>query len=404
MPNKSLLAVLFTIVINMMGVGLMWPILPVLVQELYGGTISQSALVYGGVAVIFSVMQLLFAPLMGALSDRYGRRRIMLLALCGLGLDTLLLAFAPSIFWVFAGRALGGIFGATFSIANAYVADTTPSDKRAGAFGLIGAAFGIGFIIGPLIGGVLGDINLRYPFYLAAFLSFANLVFGYFFLQESLPPEKRSSGSLLKANPFGAIRFIGSNPVLLLLGIALLLVNTSQRGMEAVWVLFTQFQYNWNQMEVGASLAIVGISYVIVQGFLVRIVVSALGEMRTIVCGFLLSSIMYVILSFNTIPLFGYIGIIPYVVGWGCAAPAIQAIASRQVLENQQGLLQGALTSIGGLAAIAGPALSTTSFSYFTSKFAPVTFPGAYFVFGAITLVIAAWLGVSAGRAASNSK
>jgi len=403
MPNKSMMAVLFTIMINMMGVGLMWPILPSLVEELYDGDLSQTALVYGGTAVIFSVMQFLFAPVMGALSDRFGRRRIMLLALAGLGLDTLLLAFAPSIMWVFVGRALGGIFGATYSIANAYVADTTESKDRAAAFGLIGAAFGIGFIIGPAAGGFLGEYGLRYPFYFAAGLSFLNLVFGFFFLEETLPEEKRSKASLLRSNPFGAMNFIRTNQVLLLLGIALLLVNTSQRGLEGVWVLFTQNQYDWGSQEVGLSLTLVGVCYVVVQGFLVRPVVAALGEIKTIVFGFLLSSVMFTILSFNTIPVFGYIGIIPHVLGWGCAAPALQAIASRQVAQNQQGLLQGAMTAIGGLAAIVGPALSTSSFAYFTSSYAPLHFPGAYFVFGAIILIFSAFLGVSAGRASAKT-
>ncbi len=398
MPNKSMLAVLFTIMINMMGVGLMWPILPSLIENLYGGDLSQTALIYGATAVIFSIMQFIFAPIMGALSDRYGRRRVMLLALAGLGLDTLLLSFAPSIAWVFAGRALGGIFGATYSIANAYVADTTDSENRAAAFGLIGAAFGIGFIVGPVIGGLLGEYGLRYPFYFAAGLSFLNLVFGYFFLEETLPEEKRSTESLLRANPFGAINFIRTNSVLLLLGIALLLVNTSQRGLGGVWVLFTQNQYGWGPSEVGLSLTVVGVCYVVVQGFLVRPVIAALGEIKTIVFGFLLSSVMFTILSFNTLPIFGYLGIIPHVLGWGCAAPALQAIASRQVPQNQQGLLQGALTSLGDLAAIAGAALSTTSFSYFTSAYAPIYYPGAYFIFGAMVLIVSAYLGVSAGR------
>jgi len=383
----------------MMGAGLVWPTLPSLVAELTGGSISQTAAIYGATAVVFSLMQFLFAPLMGALSDRYGRRRVMLIALTALGLDNIFLAFAPTIGWMFFGRALGGVFGATVSIANAYIADTTESKDRAAAFGMIGAAFGVGFIIGPILGGFLGTYDLRLPFYCAAALSFANAIFGYFYLQETLPIEKRDTSSLKRANPFATLKLLASTRVLLLLGVALMLVSAMQRGLEALWVIFSELQYGWNSQETGFSLAIVGASYVFVQGFLVRKVIPRFGEINTIIGGFLLSATMYVMLAFNTNGLLGYFGIIPYIIGWGCAQPALQAIASRQVGDGKQGLLQGALTSVGGLAAVAGPAMSTTSFSYFTSPLAPIYFPGAFFLFGAFILILSAWIGVIAGRA-----
>lgn len=383
----------------MMGAGLVWPTLPSLVSELTGGTISQTAAIYGATAVIFSLMQFIFAPLMGALSDRYGRRRVMLVALTGLGFDNILLALAPTIGWMFIGRAVGGILGATISTANAYIADTTEAKDRAAAFGMIGAAFGVGFIIGPILGGFLGSYDLRLPFYCAAALSFGNAIFGYFYLEESLPEDKRDKSSLKRANPFGTLKLLTSTKVLMLLGIALMLVSAMQRGLEALWVIFSELQYGWNSQETGFSLAVVGASYVFVQGYLVRKVIPKFGEINTIIGGFLLSSLMYVMLAFNTNGLLGYLGIIPYIIGWGCAQPALQAIASRQVSDEQQGLLQGSLTSVGGLAAIVGPALSTTSFSYFTSSIAPVYFPGAFFLFGAFVLIISAWIGVFAGRA-----
>lgn len=385
--------------INMMGAGLVWPILPSLVAELTGGSISKTAAIYGATAVVFSLMQFIFAPLMGALSDRFGRRRVMLLALVALGLDNIFLALAPTIAWMFFGRALGGIFGATVSIANAYIADTTDSKDRAAAFGMIGAAFGIGFIVGPIVGGFLGSYDLRLPFYCAAALSFANAIFGYFYLEETLPVEKRDKSSLMRANPFATLKLLRTTRLLMLLGIALMLVSAMQRGLESVWVIFSQLQYGWNTQEIGFSLAVVGVSYVFVQGYLVRKVIPLFGEINTIIGGFLLSSLMYVILSFNTSGAIGYIGIIPYIIGWGCAEPALKAIASRQVNENQQGHLQGALTSVSGLAAVAGPAIATTSFSYFTSPLAPVYFPGAFFLLGAFVLIISAWIGVFAGRA-----
>lgn len=397
MPNRSFLIVLVTVAINMMGVGLVWPTLPALVEDLTGGTVSQTAVYYGGIAVIFSVMQFIFAPILGALSDRYGRRKVMLIALTALGLDNIFLALAPTIGWMFIGRALGGMFGATMSIANAYVADTSNEKDRAGAFGMIGAAFGVGFILGPLLGGILGDIDLRLPFYVAAGLSFTNVIFGYFLLEESLPQEKRSTEAVKLTNPFGKIGWLFSNRVLLILGATVLLATTMQRGLEGVWVLFTQHQYGWGTKETGFSLAVVGISYIFVQGWLVRKVIPVLGETNTIIYGFILSSTMYVFLSFNTVGLFGYLGIIPHVIGWGCAQVAIQTIASKQVESNQQGLLQGALTSIGGLSAILGPAIATASFAYFTSPLAPINFPGAYFALGALVMVIAAILAISVG-------
>ncbi|MEM7213943.1 MAG: TCR/Tet family MFS transporter [Pseudomonadota bacterium] len=396
--NISLWIVLGTVMINMMGVGMMWPILPTLVEELTGGNVSDTAAIYGAIAVVFSLMQFLCAPVMGALSDKYGRRKVMLIALLGLGFDTLLLAFAPSILWVFIGRALGGVFGATYSIASAYVADTMEPEDRAAGFGMIGAAFGIGFIVGPLIGGYFGSIDTRMPFYFAAALSFLNFILGYFFLQETLPEEKRNSDSLKGANPFGTLSFITANQTLLLLGITLLLVNATQRGMETIWVIFTEHNYGWDVKEAGVSLAVVGISYFIVQGFLVRPTISALGEAKTAVIGLLLCAAMFLLLSFNTIPLVAYLGIPLYALGAGCAGPALQAIATRYADPNQQGHLQGALTSIGGIAAIGGPALSAASFSYFTAENAPIDFPGAYFLLGAIVFVITSLLATAIGR------
>ena len=396
--NISIWIVLGTIMINMMGVGMMWPILPTLVEELTGGDISNTAAVYGAVAVVFSVMQFLFAPVMGALSDRFGRRRIMLLALLGLGFDTLLLAFAPSIFWVFLARALGGIFGATYSIASAYIADTMTEKDRAAGFGMIGAAFGIGFIIGPMIGGFFGALDTRLPFYFAAILSFLNFGMGYFFLQETLPEEKRNRASLKKANPFGTLKLMTANRTLILLGITLLLVNAAQRGMETIWVLFAQHQYGWGVREAGISLAVVGISYFVVQGFLVRPTVATLGEAKTAVIGLLLCALMFLLIAINTVPMVAYFGIPLYALGAGCAAPALQAIASRFVPADQQGHLQGALTSVSGLAAIAGPALSTSSFSWFTGPNTPIDFPGAYFLLGTVVFLFTSFLAAQLNR------
>lgn len=393
MINRSTLIVLATVVINMTGVGLFWPILPSLVGELSGGTISETAIAYGSISVVFALAQFVFAPMMGALSDRFGRRPVLLLALTGMGLDSIFLAFAPTLTWLFVGRALGGIFGATFSVSNAYMADITEGKDRAAAFGLVGAAFGLGFILGPLMGGVLGEIDVRLPIYCAAGLSFINVIFGYFFLEESLPKEKRSHKKLFATNFVASFRWIASKPVVLPIAIALLLSNTMQRGLESIWVLFTDVQYGWGAQEAGISLAVVGISFVVVQGFLVKRVVARFGEIATIAGGFSLSALMYLLLAFNEISLIGYLGIVPHVLGWGVAGPAMQALASRQVDETEQGFMQGALTSISGMASIIGPALATGTFAYFTSANAPFLFPGAFFAFGSLVLFVSAYIG-----------
>lgn len=382
----------------MTGVGLFWPILPMLVQELGGGGVSHTAVIYGLLSVVYALMQFIFAPMMGALSDRFGRRPILLVALTGMGLDSILLALAPNLAWVFAGRALGGIFGATFSVANAYMADISREEDRAGAFGMVGAAFGIGFILGPLLGGVLGEIDLRLPVFAAAALSFLNVAFGWFFLRESLPAESRSQTPLLQTNFVAAIKWLVLRPVIVPLALALLIANTMQRGLESIWVLFTGVQYGWGAREAGFSLAVVGISYVVVQGFLVKRVVARLGEAATIAAGFSLSAVMYLMLSVNQSGLIGFVGIVPHVIGWGVAGPALQALASRQVQASQQGLLQGTLTSISGLAAVAGPMIATGTFAWFTSQSAPFAFPGAFFLGGGLLLFLAAWIGSTSRR------
>lgn len=392
MPNPSLLIVLFTVTINMLGVGLVWPILPVMVKELTGGSISQVATIYGAIAIIFSIMQFIVAPIMGILSDRFGRKPVMLVSLAALGCDNILLALAPTIEWMFVGRLIGGAFAASMAIANAYVADTTTAENRAQGFGLVGAAFGIGFIAGPLLGGFLGEIDLRYPFWFAAMLSFINVGFGWIYLKESLPLEKRQKRSLLKSNPIASIRWIFTTAGLSLIAVIILVSNSMQRGMESLWVLFTQHQYGWGIQEAGVSLAIVGVSFVVVQGFLAGKIIPVIGEIRTIVYGMALTASMFIMLSVNTWGVLGYFGVIPHVLGSALASTAIQTYASKQVDATQQGYLQGAISGLGGLGAIFGPLFSTSSFAWFTSESAPFIFPGAYFAFAGIILLLCALL------------
>ncbi len=392
MPNPSLLIVLITVMINMMGVGLAWPILPLLVKDLTGGSVSQVAVIYGATAIIFSIMQFVVAPMMGILSDRFGRKPVMLVSLAALGFDNVLLAFAPTIGWMFVGRLIGGSFAASMAIANAYVADTTQKKNRAKGFGMIGAAFGVGFIIGPLVGGILGEIDLRLPFLFAAFLSFANVGFGILFLKESLPPHKRKKRSFLSSNPLAAIRWIFASTTLATIALVTLISTTMQRGMESIWVLFTQYQYDWGMRDAGLSLAVVGISYIVVQGLLAGKIIPWLGEVKTIIYGSLLSASMFVLLAFNTWGLLSYLGIIPHVLGWALASTAMQTYASKRVDASDQGYLQGALSGISGLAAIIGPFLSNYSFAWFTSTASSINFSGAYFLLGGLMLVLSALL------------
>lgn len=365
-----------------------WPILPLLVKELIGGSISEVATIYGATAIIFSIMQFIIAPVMGILSDRFGRKPVMLISLAALGFDNILLALAPTIGWMFFGRMIGGAFASTMAIANAYVADTTLADKRAKGFGLIGAAFGIGFVIGPLIGGILGEIDLRLPFWFAALLSFANVGIGWVFLKESLPVENRQKRSLRQSSPISSIHWVFTTTGLTAIAAITLISNTMQRGMESVWVLFTQHQYGWGMQDAGISLAVVGISFIIVQGFLVGRVIPWLGEIKTIVYGSLISASMFFMLAFNSLGILGYLGIVPHVLGWALASTAMQTLASKRVNASDQGYLQGALSGISGLAAIIGPLLSNSSFAWFTSAGSVVIFPGAYFLLGGVMLII----------------
>ena len=387
--NSALIFIVATVVIDMLGIGLAWPILPQLVKELSGQDVGDSAAIYGLLLSGYAIVQFFLGPLIGLLSDRFGRRPVLLTALAGLGVDYIILALAPTLWWVVVGRLVAGALGATVSTANAYIADITPKEKRAAAFGLLGAAFGIGFILGPLIGGVLGAIDLRYPFWLAATLSFANVIFGYFILPESLPPEKRTAFDWRKANPFSAFAYIRRYSSLLVLMIALFLTGIAQQGLQGIWVLWTEAQFDWGVAEAGYSLAWVGVCMAFVQGFLVRIVVARFGERRVIYGGYILSTIAFATLPFINAGWIIYPGILFHMLGWGCAGPALQGLMSRNVPDNEQGLLQGTLTSVNTMAMIAGPLIATQIFSRTAGDDPIIALPGAFYLFGAVLFIIA---------------
>ena len=397
-PKIRLLVVLSVVYIDMLGIGLAFPVLPRLIEQFQGGSISLASYTVGGLAAVYSIAQFLCAPLVGTLSDRYGRRPVILLALVGMGVNYVLIAFAPSL-WLFAlGRMIAGAFGATFTVAGAYLADVTPPERRAQSFGLIGAAFGFGFITGPALGGVLGDLDLRLPFLVAAGLSLADFAFAYFALPESLAAANRKPVNPRHANPFGALREVGRYSSVLGLMAVFVLATFANRVAEITWVLFTAYKFHWGPHETGLSLAAVGVMFVIGQGGLVRFVVPRLGERRAILLGLAVSVV--------TVALYGVVPsgwmVFPIMAlaafGWTIAAPAVQALMSRSVPANEQGLLQGALASMTNLTSIVGPPIWTGLFGFFVSEAAPIVVPGAAFFGAAVVFAIA--LGVAHRRLA----
>jgi DHA1 family tetracycline resistance protein-like MFS transporter len=379
------LAVLFgTLVINVFGIGIMLPVIPMLVRELTGGDLGSAAAAYGWLIALYSLMQFLFGPAMGALSDRFGRRPILLFSLLGLGADYLLLAVAPSLWVVAAARIIGGIMGASVATASAYIADITPPEKRAQNFGLIGVAFGIGFIAGPVIGGVLGDYGSRVPFYGAAGVSLAAFVFAWFLLPESLDPAHRRPFAIREANPVGAFLKISRYQAVFALMLVFVLAQLAERMLESNWVLFSAYQFAWGASQVGLSLAWVGVLFVITQGVLVRYIVPRLGEWRTVAVGLAVSAVCMAAIGFISQGWMIYVITVPYVFGWGLIAPAIQSIVTRAVPKNEQGILQGAMSSVGTATGVVGPPVSGALFSYFVGATAPVHLPGIAFFVGSL--------------------
>jgi DHA1 family tetracycline resistance protein-like MFS transporter len=388
-PRVRLAVVLSVVYIDMLGLGLAFPVLPRLIEEFEGGSVSRAAYVYGALAAAYSLMQFLLAPLLGALSDRYGRRPVLLLALVGMAINYLLLALAPTL-WLFAlGRMIAGAFGATFTAAAAYLADTTPPERRAQSFGLIGAAFGFGFITGPALGGVLGAVDLRLPFMVAAGLSLADFVFAYFAMPESLAPANRRPLNWRQANPIGALRAVGRYGSVLGLMVVFLLAVFANRVAEVTWVLFTGYRFGWGPTETGFSLAMVGVMFIVGQGGLVRVLVPRLGERRAVVLGLAVSVVVSALYGVVPYGWMVYPVMVVGILGWTIAQPAVQALMSQAVPPTEQGLLQGALASMTNLTSVIGPPIWTGLFGYFVSPAAPVRIPGAAFFSASLVFLLA---------------
>lgn len=386
-PRARIAVLLTTLMINMIGVGLLMPVLPQLIEEL-SGDISSAAVSYGLIVSVYAAMQFIFGPLLGALSDRFGRRPVILFSLVGLAIHYVLLGLAPSLVWIAIVRAGGGMMGASVSAASAYIADVTPPERRAQNFGLIGVAFGLGFIIGPLLGGWLGEIGLRVPFYAAAGLCVANLVLAWFFLPESLSRGHRRRFRFRDANPLGAFIFVARYSTVVALMVVFAFTQLAERAMESTWVLFTDFRYGWGPADVGISLAVVGLLIAFTEGVLVRILVPRLGEVRMLNIGLVVGGLCMVLIAFSTEDWMAYVGISLYVVGWGVVGPAARAIASRAVGRDEQGILQGAITSLTTATGVIGPPIAAGLFGYFVGPSTPVVFPGAPYILGALLFVV----------------
>jgi DHA1 family tetracycline resistance protein-like MFS transporter len=386
--RARLAIVIATVIIDVLGIGLMWPVLPLLIAEMSSGDIASASTVYGAVVALYSAMQFLFGPMLGALSDRFGRRPVILVSLVGLTLDYLLLALAPSLWWVAAARIIGGVMGASLTTASAYIADITPPERRAQNFGLIGVAFGVGFVAGPLLGGLLAGVDSRLPFYAAAGASALAAVFAFFLLAESLPAENRKRFRLREANPAGAFIVLSKYPLVVPLILVLTVANLGERMLETNWVLYTGYRYAWGPVEVGVSLAAFGVMIALVQGLLVRIVVPRLGEVRTVAMGLAVGAVALVGFGFATAGWMIYVILVVYVLGWGNAGPAMQALVTRAVPANEQGLLQGALNSVVTATGIVAPPIGAGLFGYFIGPDAPVHFPGVTFILCAVLFLI----------------
>ncbi|WP_227267481.1 TCR/Tet family MFS transporter [Roseobacter weihaiensis] len=385
--RPAVVFILITMMIDAMGIGLIIPVMPDLFQEVGAGDLSTAALWGGVLATAFAVMQFLFGPVIGGLSDRFGRRPVLLISLVVMALDYLVMAVAGSIWLLLLGRLVGGITAATQGTANAYMADISAPEDRAANFGLIGAAFGIGFVLGPLIGGLLAEFGTRAPFYAAATLAGLNAIFGYFVLKETLPVEKRRRFSWRRANPLGSFRHLAALPGIAPLLVVFFLYQVAFAVYPAIWSFFGKERFGWEPSTIGLSLALFGIMMAIVQGGLIRPVMRLLGERGTVLYGHLFDICAFLALAFVTS---GGLALIltPLAALAAVITPALQGIMSRAVGPDAQGELQGALTSLGALAMILSPLLMTGTFATFTGADARLYFPGAPFVLSAGLIVV----------------
>lgn len=385
--NAAVGFIFITLLIDVIGFGIIIPVLPKMLAEMNHININEASKYGGYLLFSFALAQFLFSPVMGNLSDQYGRRPVLLFSLLGFGIDYIILAFAPSYSWLLIGRIIAGITGASFTTASAYIADISTPENRSKNFGMIGAAFGLGFIIGPLLGGLLGQFSLRAPFYAAASLSFLNLCYGYFVLPESLSEDLRRPFNWKRANPLGTLRQLGRYKQIGWLLIAYFMLFMGGHAVQSTWNYFTMYHFHWNEAMVGFSLALVGVLAGIVQAGLAQKAANRLGIGKSVYTGFALYTAGMFLFAFASSTWMMYVFLIPYCFG-GIAMPNLQSLMVGKVPANEQGELQGGLTSLMSVTTIFGPMLMTHVFYLFTSPSAPIVFPGAAFFLGGIFMLI----------------
>ena len=391
-PRKAAIAFIFvTVVIDVLAMGVVIPVLPSLVEGFLGGDTARAAAYYGLFGTVWALMQFVCSPILGSLSDHVGRRPVILISCLGLGLDYVFMALAPTLGWLFVGRVISGITSASMATAMAYIADVTPIEKRAGSFGMMGAAFGLGFVIGPALGGLLGSVDPRLPFWFSAGLALANTLYGFFVLPESLTPDRRSAFSWRKANPLGSLELLRSHHELFGLAGVMTLYYLAHTVLPSMFVLYAGYRYGWDARTVGITLAIVGVCAMIVQGVLVKPLVARFGERATLLAGLTCGIIGFT--AYSLVPEGWMIWLFtPVLACMGIFGPSVQALMSRRVQPHEQGKLQGANASIMGITGMVGPALFTQSFSRSITPGGPVHWPGTPFflagllVFSALVL------------------
>src|SRR5215468_10780178 len=386
-----------TVVLDMLAIGIIIPVLPRLVVDFVGGDAAEGARVYGLFGTVWALMQFAFSPIQGALSDRFGRRPVILISNIGLGLDYVVMALAPSLYWLFFGRVLSGITAASISTSYAYVADVTPPEERAVRFGLLGAGFGIGFVLGPALGGLTGAIDPRLPFWIAAGLSLVNVLYGFFVLPESLPPERRAPFAWQRTNPVGALALLRSQAQLIGLAGVNFLGNLAHAALPSVSVLYMMYRYGWTERTVGLTMAGVGVAVIVVQGGVIRPAVKQFGERRALIIGLAFGVAGFAVFGLApTGPVF-WLGI-PLMALWGLANPSAQGLMSRRIGPHEQGQLQGANASLMGVANLIGPGLFTLTFAFAID--AGRGLPGAPHLIAAMLLALAIMVALRATRTA----
>lgn len=386
--KASILFIFVTLVLDVLGIGIIIPILPNLLQSFSGGDISRATQYSGLLMASYAIMQFIFSPVIGALSDQFGRRPVLLFSLFGFGIDYILLALAPNLIWLFIGRIIAGITGASFTTCNAYIADISTDEDRAKNFGMVGAAFGLGFIIGPPIGGLLGKLGPTVPFYAAACLTLANWLYGFFILPESLAKENRRKFNWKRANPFGTLKVLSKYKAILGLILAIFCLQIGGQVHPSTWSFFTKKEFGWTSDQIGYSLAFVGLVVAFVQGYLIRKIIPKIGDNRAILIGLAFNALGFLLFAFANQGWMMYAIMLPFGLG-GIAAPSLMSLITKSVDPTHQGELQGGLTSLQSISTIIGPLLASSLFAYFTSNEAVVHFPGAAFAMGAVLCTMA---------------